>query len=65
MIETKSIDAIGPLQVAQVLAYLRLLNIRYGLILNCNTVLMKDGIKRVLKGVLMIRRNRESRCLGS
>jgi GxxExxY protein len=50
VVDTKSIDAIGPLQIAQVLTYLRFLNLRYGLILNFNTVLMKDGIKRVLNG---------------
>jgi len=50
VVDTKNIDAIGPLQVAQVLTYLRFLNIRHGLILNFNTVLMKDGIKRVLNG---------------
>lgn len=50
VVDTKSIDAIGPLQVAQVLTYLRFLNLRYGLILNFNTVLMKNGIKRVLNG---------------
>ena len=50
VIDTKCIDAIGPLQVAQVLTYLRFLNLRYGLILNFNTVLMKQGIKRVLNG---------------
>jgi GxxExxY protein len=50
VIDTKSIEAIGPLQTAQVLTYLRFLNLRYGLILNFNTVLMKDGIKRVLNG---------------
>jgi GxxExxY protein len=50
VIDTKSIEAIGPLQIAQVLTYLRCLNLRHGLILNFNTVLMKDGIKRVLNG---------------
>lgn len=50
VVDTKSIEAIGPLQVAQVLTYLRFLNLRYGLILNFNTVLMKDGIKKVLNG---------------
>jgi len=50
VIETKSIDAIDPLQIAQVLTYLRFLHMRYGLILNFNTVLMKNGIKRVLNG---------------
>ena len=50
VIDTKSIDSIGPLQIAQVLTYLRFLNLRYGLILNFKTVLMKNGIKRVLNG---------------
>ena len=50
VIDTKSIEAIGPLQLAQVLTYLRFLKLRYGLILNFNTVLLKDGIKRVLNG---------------
>lgn len=50
VVDTKSIDAIGPLQIAQVLTYLRFLNMRYGLILNLNTILMKDGIKRVING---------------
>src|SRR5438477_12699511 len=50
IVDTKNIDVIGPLQIAQVLTYLRFLNLRHGLILNSNTVLMKNGIKRVLNG---------------
>ena len=50
VVDTKSIEIIGPLQIAQILTYLRFLNLRYGLILNFNTILMKDGIKRVLNG---------------
>jgi len=50
VIEAKSIEAIGPLQIAQVLTYLRFLNLRHGLILNFNTILLKDGIRRVLNG---------------
>jgi GxxExxY protein len=49
-VDTKCIEAIGPLQIAQVLTYLRFLNIRHGLVLNFNTVLMKNGIRRVLNG---------------
>ena len=48
--DTKTIEAIGPLQVAQILTHLRFLNLRYGLILNFHTLLMKDGIRRVLNG---------------
>jgi len=50
IVETKSIDGIGPLQVAQVLTYLRFLGLRYGLILNFDVLLLKDGIRRVLNG---------------
>jgi GxxExxY protein len=50
IIETKSIEGIGPLQVAQVLTYLRFLGLRYGLILNFDVLLLKDGIRRVLNG---------------
>jgi len=49
IVETKSIVGIGPLQVAQVLTYLRFLGLRYGLILNFDVLLLKDGIRRVLK----------------
>ena len=50
VVDTKTIEAIGPLQIAQVLTYLRFLCLRYGLILNFHSLLMKDGIKRVLNG---------------
>jgi GxxExxY protein len=50
VVETKSIEGIGPLQVAQVLTYLRFLGLRYGLILNFDVLLLKDGIRRVLNG---------------
>jgi GxxExxY protein len=50
VVETKSIEAIAPLHVAQVLTYLRFLGLRYGLLLNFDTLMLKDGIKRVLNG---------------
>jgi len=50
IVDTKTIEAIGDLQVPQILTYLRSLKIRHGLILNFNTVLLKNGIKRVLNG---------------
>jgi len=48
IVDTKTIEGIGPLQVAQLLTYLRFLNLRYGLILNFNVFLLKNGIKRVI-----------------
>jgi GxxExxY protein len=50
IVEIKSIEGIGPLQVAQVLTYLRFLGLRYGLILNFDVLLLKNGIRRVLNG---------------
>lgn len=50
VIEVKSIAAICDIDVAQMLTYLRFLNCRFGLILNFNTMLMKNGIKRVVNG---------------
>ncbi len=50
VVDTKNIEAIGDIHIAQVLTYLRMLNLRYGLILNFRTVLLKDGIKRVING---------------
>lgn len=50
MVDTKTIEAIGQLQLAQLLTYLRFLNLRLGLILNFNTVHLKNGIKRVING---------------
>jgi GxxExxY protein len=50
VIEIKNIEAIADIHIAQVLTYLRFLDIRHGLILNFNTVLLKNGIKRVING---------------
>ena len=50
IVETKSIEGIGPLQMAQVLTYLRFLGLRYGLILNFDVLLLKTGIRRVING---------------
>jgi GxxExxY protein len=50
VVDTKTIEEIGPLQIAQVLTYLRFLHLRHGLILNFHSLFMKDGIRRVLNG---------------
>lgn len=50
VVDTKNIDAIADIHVAQLLTYLSFLNLRDGLILNFKTVLLKNGIKRVLNG---------------
>lgn len=51
VIEVKSTEAIAPIHAAQTLTYLRFLNLKLGLVLNFNSVLMKDGIKRVVNNL--------------
>ena len=51
VIEVKSIEAIGDIHLAQTLTYLRFLNLNPGLVLNFNSILMKNGIRRVVNGL--------------
>ena len=48
ILEFKSIEAIGPLQHKQLLTYLKLTNLKLGLLINFNVPLIKDGIHRVV-----------------
>ncbi len=47
LLELKAIDGFSGIHLAQVMTYLKLLNIKRGLLLNFNTKLLKEGIKRV------------------
>ena len=48
IVEVKAIDALASIHSAQLLTYLKLSSYRLGLLINCNTVLLKDGIKRLI-----------------
>ena len=48
VLELKSVQQTTPLHEAQLLTYLRLSGKKVGLLMNFNTVLMKDGIKRMV-----------------
>jgi GxxExxY protein len=48
IIELKSIDAFQPIHTAQLLTYLKLLDIRLGLLLNFKVAQMRSGIKRIV-----------------
>lgn len=48
IVELKAVDAIHDVHLAQVLTYLKLTDIRLGLLLNFNVALMKKGIRRVI-----------------
>lgn len=48
IIEIKSIEALAPVHGKILLTYLRLTDIRLGLLINFNVALIKDGIRRVV-----------------
>jgi GxxExxY protein len=48
IIEIKSIEHILPVHEAQVLTYLRLSGCRVGLLMNFNSKMLKDGLKRFI-----------------
>ncbi len=48
IVEIKSSDIITPVHCAQLLTYLKLTNIRLGLLLNFNVVHLRNGIKRII-----------------
>jgi GxxExxY protein len=51
IIEVKSVDALADIHMAQVLTYLKLKEIKLGLLINFNNVLLKDGIRRVVNNL--------------
>ena len=48
VVEIKSVDRFDPIFEAQLLAYLKITGIKRGLLLNFNSRLLKDGIKRLV-----------------
>lgn len=50
IIETKAVETLNDIHMAQILTYLRINKTRIGLLLNFNVLKMKDGIKRVVNG---------------
>jgi len=51
IIEVKSVENLLPVHFAQLLTYLRLSDIKLGLLINFNTVILKDGIHRVVNNL--------------
>ena len=48
VIEIKSVEAIIPVYLAQLMTYLKLSKCKIGFLINFNVVSLKDGIKRVI-----------------
>jgi GxxExxY protein len=51
ILELKSVEAIVPVHKKQLLTYLRLTNLKLGLLINFGSALIKDGISRVVNGL--------------
>ncbi len=47
LVEIKSIENLAPVHFAQTLTYLRMRDIKLGLLINFNTRHLKDGIHRI------------------
>lgn len=51
IVEIKSLELIAPVHQKQVMTYLRLTNLRLGLLVNFNCALIKDGIQRIVNNL--------------
>jgi len=51
IVEIKSVDLLAPVHYAQTLTYLRLANLKLGLLINFNTKFFKNGIHRLVNGL--------------
>lgn len=52
IVEIKSVETLNEIHLAQVLSYLKLSNCKLGLLINFNTTLFKNGVKRIINGNL-------------
>ncbi|WP_374544035.1 GxxExxY protein [Sphingorhabdus sp.] len=48
LVEIKSIDKLGPIHNKQVLTYIRLMNLPYGLLLNFGCEVFRQGMRRIV-----------------
>jgi GxxExxY protein len=51
IVEVKAVDGMLPIHDAQVLTYLKLSGLKLGLLINFNTKILKDGVKRLVLGL--------------
>jgi GxxExxY protein len=48
LVETKSVEAILPIHKAQLLSYMKLLDVPLGLLINFNVSRLTDGLSRLI-----------------
>lgn len=52
IVEIKSVEALNDIHLAQLITYLRLSDCKLGLLINFNVKLLKEGVRRVVNGIL-------------
>ena len=52
VVEIKSVEALNDIHLAQTLTYLKLGDYKLGLLINFNVSLLRNGIKRIINGIL-------------
>lgn len=52
IVEIKSVETLNDVHLAQLLTYLRLSDCKLGLLINFNVKLLKNGVQRVINGIL-------------
>ena len=48
VLEIKAVEKLMPIHQSQVLTYLKLANLRLGLLINFNVFMFKEGVKRIV-----------------
>ncbi|RIK73226.1 MAG: GxxExxY protein [Planctomycetota bacterium] len=51
IVEVKAVEKLLPIHDAQLMTYLKLLEFKLGLLINFHVPLVKDGIKRIVRGL--------------
>ena len=51
IIEIKSVEALADIHTAQLLTYLKLKNLKLGLLINFNETLLKNGLRRIVNNL--------------
>lgn len=52
VLEIKSVESLNDIYLAQILTYLRLSHCKLGMLINFNVLQFKNGVKRVINGIL-------------
>ena len=52
IVEIKAVEALADIHTAQLLTYLKLKDVKLGLLINFNSVKVIDGVKRIINGYL-------------